>query len=69
MLEVKAETDCCINYLCFRDGVTVGEGDEIMQIEVMKMMIPVIAPKGGMIKFRVAPTDMVYAGTVLAEIV
>jgi biotin carboxyl carrier protein len=69
MTEVKAETDCAINQLYFKDGDTVGSGDEIMQLEIMKMMIPVNAPKGGMIKYKVSPTQMVYAGTVLAEIV
>jgi biotin carboxyl carrier protein len=69
MHAVKAETDCIINHLYFKNGSTVGNGDEIMQIEVMKMMIAIQAPTGGMIQYKVKQYDMVYAGTILAEIV
>jgi biotin carboxyl carrier protein len=69
MTEIKAESDCVINYLCFKDGSTVGGGDEILQVEVMKMMIPYTTPEGGMIKYRVKQGDYVATGQVLAEIV
>ena len=69
MTEIKAESDCVINYLCFKDGSTVGGGDEILQVEVMKMMYPVNTTVGGMIKYRVKQGDYVATGQVLAEIV
>ena len=67
-IEIKAETDRIINKLCFKNGDTVSGGDEILQTELMKMMISIYAPVSGVIKYKVAQWDYVYAGTVLAEI-
>jgi biotin carboxyl carrier protein len=67
-MQVKAETDRIINKLCFKDGDTVKQGDEILHTELMKMMMNIQAPVSGKIKYKVAVFDYVYAGMVMAEI-
>jgi biotin carboxyl carrier protein len=69
MTEIRAETDSVINYLVFKDGDRVNEGNEIMQTEIMKMMFAIVTTVGGTIKYRVKQGDFVYAGTILAEVV
>jgi biotin carboxyl carrier protein len=68
-MKIKAETDCIINYLKFKDGDSVKEGDEILQVEMMKMMTPYTTLVSGTIKYLVKQYDYVYAGTVMAEVV
>jgi biotin carboxyl carrier protein len=47
-------------------GATVGEGDELMLLESMKMEIPVTAPSGGtVVEIRVAPEARVREGDVV----
>jgi len=47
-------------------GATVGQGDELVILESMKMEIPVEAPKAGTVtEVRVAPEDQVSEGDVL----
>lgn len=67
-MEIKAETDRIVTKLCFKDGDAVKQGDEILQTELMKMMIPVVTPVTGVIKYKVAQYDYVYAGMSMAEI-
>jgi len=69
MAVIKAETDCTINYLKFKNYDDVKEGDEILQVDVMKMMIPYPTPISGTIKYHIQPGDFVYAGTILAEVI
>lgn len=65
---IKAQTDCVINCLQHKNGDSVKEGDEILQIDVMKMIIPVITTFSGTIKYFTKQGDFVYAGTILAEV-
>ncbi len=69
MVAIKAQTDSTINYLSYKDQDSVKEGDEILQAEVMKMMIPYETPISGTIKYYVKQGDFVYAGTLLAEVI
>lgn len=66
--KIKAQTDCIVNNLWKKDGDKVSEGDEILQVEVCKMMIPITTPEAGTITYRVKQFDYVYAGSVMAEI-
>jgi biotin carboxyl carrier protein len=66
---IRAQTDCVINYLKYKNYDSVQEGEEIMQVEVMKMMIPIVSPITGTIKYHVQKGDYAYAGTTLAEVI
>ena len=69
MVEIKAQTDCVISDLLKKDGDTVSGGDEIIIVEAMKMMIPLVTPQDGVIKYKCRQFDFAYAGQVLAEVV
>jgi biotin carboxyl carrier protein len=50
-------------------GAAVGDGDDVVFVEAMKMEIPVAAPAAGMLKsILVAIDDLVAEGQVLAII-
>jgi biotin carboxyl carrier protein len=50
-------------------GATVADGDAVVLLESMKMEIPVIAERGGVVRaIKVAPGDVVQEGDVLVEL-
>jgi biotin carboxyl carrier protein len=50
-------------------GSTVADGDAVVLLESMKMEIPVIAERGGVVRaIKVAPGDVVQEGDVLVEL-
>jgi biotin carboxyl carrier protein len=50
-------------------GSSVAAGDAVVLLESMKMEIPVIAERGGVVRaVKVAPGDVVQEGDVLVEI-
>jgi biotin carboxyl carrier protein len=68
MSQVKATTDCVISDLLKKDGDTVSGGEEIIIVEAMKMMIPLVTPQDGVIKYKCKQFDFAYAGQILAEV-
>jgi biotin carboxyl carrier protein len=66
MTLVKAEITANVWQVRTEVGATVGEGDELIVLESMKMEIPVTAPSDGTVaEIRVAPDDKVTEGDVL----
>ncbi len=66
MTDVKAEITANVRQVRTEVGATVGEGDELVILESMKMEIPVTAPAGGTVTaVRVAPDDKVTEGDVV----
>ena len=69
MTEVRAEIAANVWQVRTEVGASVGEGDELVILESMKMEIPVIAPVAGTVaEIRVAPEDQVQEGDVVAVI-
>ena len=69
MAEVRAEITANVWQVRVEVGQEVGEGDELVILESMKMEIPVIAPLAGTIaELAVAPDDQVTEGDLIAVI-
>ena len=69
MVEVKAEISANVWQVPAEAGMTVGEGDELIILESMKMEIPVEAPVAGTVaEVRVKPEDQVAEGDTLVVI-
>ena len=67
MTEVRAEITANVWQVRTEVGATVGEGDELVILESMKMEIPVVAPHSAtVIEIRVVPDDNVQEGDVVA---
>ena len=66
MTEVRAEITANVWQVRTEVGAEVGEGDELVILESMKMEIPVTAPAAGRVtELRVAPDDNVQEGDVV----
>jgi biotin carboxyl carrier protein len=66
MTEVRAEITANVWQVRTEVGAVVGEGDELVILESMKMEIPVTAPAAGTVtEVRVAPDDNVQEGDVV----
>lgn len=66
MIEVRAEITANVWQVRTEVGHEVGEGDELVILESMKMEIPVTAPSAGTVReIRVAPDDKVQEGDVV----
>jgi biotin carboxyl carrier protein len=64
--EVRAEITANVWQVRTEVGAVVGEGDELVILESMKMEIPVTAPTAGTVtEVRVAPDDNVQEGDVV----
>ena len=69
MTEIVAPMSGNIWKILANEGDQVGEDDEIIIMEAMKMEIPVTAPSAGVLKsLKVKEGDPVEANDVLAEI-
>lgn len=69
MTEIVAPMSGNIWKILAKEGDAVGEDDEIIIMEAMKMEIPVTAPSAGVLKsLKVKEGDPVEANDVLAEI-
>lgn len=68
-MQIKAQTDCIIVQVYFKDEDIVKEGAEVLTVEVCKMMIPYNTNVGGTIKYLVKKDDYVQVGAVMVEIV
>jgi urea carboxylase len=69
MIEVRAEITANVWQVRTEVGHEVGEGDELVILESMKMEIPVTAPSAGTVReVRVAPDDKVQEGDVVVVI-
>ena len=67
--EVRAEITANVWQVRTEVGAAVGEGDELMILESMKMEIPVTAPCAGTVsEVRVAPEDVVQEGDIVVII-
>ena len=68
-MDVRAEITANVWQVRTEVGATVGEGDELMILESMKMEIPVTAPCPGTVtEICVAPEDVVQEGDIVAVI-
>lgn len=65
---VKAPVPGTVLRVSVTDGQAVGEGDEILVMDVMKMETPVTAPRAGSVSVNVAVMDKVATGDTLATI-
>ena len=66
MTEVKAELVGSVWKVKTQPGALVGEEDELLILESMKMEIPVIAPRAGTVReVRVKEGEVVKEGQVL----
>ena len=66
MTEVKAELVGSVWKIKTQPGAEVGEEDELLILESMKMEIPVTAPRAGTVKeVRVKEGEVVKEGQVL----
>ena len=69
MAEVRAEIAANVWQVRTEVGASVGEGDELVILESMKMEIPVTSPVAGTVaELRVAAEDQVQEGDVVAVI-
>ena len=69
MPEIRIVTEVAgrVCALAVQAGASVGEGDDVLYVEAMKMEIPVAAPAAGKIKsILVSLDDVVAEGQVLA---
>jgi biotin carboxyl carrier protein len=69
MPDIKIVTEVAgrVCALPVQTGANVGEGDDVVFVEAMKMEIPVAAPAAGMLKsILVSIDDVVAEGQVLA---
>lgn len=64
--EVKAPVPGSVLRISVTNGQQVRSGDEILVMDVMKMETPVSAPCDGVVTVRVAATDKVATGDVVA---
>ncbi|TMB47682.1 MAG: biotin/lipoyl-binding carrier protein [Chloroflexi bacterium] len=66
MIEIKAELVGSVWKIKTQPGAQVGEEEELLILESMKMEIPVTAPRAGTVKeIRVKEQDVVKEGQVL----
>lgn len=71
MPEVKVTTDIAgrVCTIAANVGSTLGEGDDIILVEAMKMEIPVAAPAAGTLKsILIKVDDMIAEGQLVAVI-
>ncbi|MDA0840759.1 MAG: acetyl-CoA carboxylase biotin carboxyl carrier protein subunit [Planctomycetota bacterium] len=68
-VEVKSDVTGTVWKIEMSVGDAVGEGDEIMILESMKMEIPAMAPEAGkIVEITVSENESVEEGQVLAVI-
>ena len=68
-VEVRAEMVANVWQIRAEVGQEVGEGDELVVLESMKMEIPVHAPRAGTVTaIHVAPDQVVQEGDLIAEV-
>lgn len=67
-IEIKSEFECTVDQVFFGDGDTVKAGDHLMNLSVMKMLIPVNCTADGIAQFSFGAGDYVKQGDVLVEI-
>lgn len=68
-MDVHAEITANVWQVRTEVGATVGEGDELVVLESMKMEIPVEAPVAGVVTaIHVKPDDQVTEGDLIATI-
>ncbi|MDX1690627.1 MAG: biotin/lipoyl-binding carrier protein [Acidimicrobiia bacterium] len=68
-MEIRSEMVANVWQVRAEVGQTVGEGDELVILESMKMEIPVFAPAAGTVSaIHVAPEQVVQEGDLIAEI-
>lgn len=65
---VTAQMPGLVKKLCFANGATVKENEQILIVEAMKMDAPVNAIKSGVITYSVKAGDNVDSGAVLCTI-
>jgi len=66
VIEIKAELVGSVWKIKTQPGAQVGEEEELLILESMKMEIPVTAPRAGTVKeIRVKEQDVVKEGQVL----
>lgn len=68
MTEITSDFESIIDQLCFEDGDAVQKHETIMNLSVMKMMIPVFAPCDGRVSYTVQMGDYVREGDVIAKV-
>jgi biotin carboxyl carrier protein len=69
MHEIRAEIAANVWQVRVDEGQMVGEGDEIVILESMKMEIPVVTEVPGVVReLHVAPEDVVQEGDLIALI-
>ena len=68
-MEIRAEMVANVWRVRVKEGATVGQGDELIVLESMKMEIPVTAPTAGKVtRMHVAADDVVQQGDLLCEL-
>ena len=66
--DILAEFECTVNSLELSDGDTVQVGDQVLTLNLMKMIIPVQTPVAGIVRYTKAVDDYVKEGDVLARV-
>ena len=68
-VEVRAEITANVWQVRTEVGAAVGDGDELVILESMKMEIPVVSPCAGRVaSVHVAPDDKIQEGDLVAVI-
>ena len=69
MHEIRAEITANVWQVRVEEGQLIGEGDELVILESIKMEIPVITEVPGVVReLHVAPEDVVQEGDLIALI-
>jgi biotin carboxyl carrier protein len=68
MAEVRAEMTGCVWGVIVAEGDHVVEGDTLVILESMKMEIPVLADRVGVVTLHVTTGDVVQEDDLIAEI-
>lgn len=67
--EIKAEIVANVLNVLVREGDSIGDGDAVVLLESMKMEIPVLAEKPGVVtKLAVRKGDVVQEGDLIAVV-
>lgn len=68
-LEIHAEISGVVVELLVQEGKQIQEGDELLVLEAMKMEMPILAPRNGIVsRVAVDENDTVEQGQLIAVI-
>lgn len=65
---IVAETTGTVSMVYVESGCQVSEGEALLEIEVMKMMVRVDSPATGKLTLHVGPSEFTEEGSIIGEI-